>query len=66
MSKGGWKLVYGAWFYIDNFGHMLTGWQRINNYWYYLGEADDGAMKTGTVNIGGRNYTFNSSGILIN
>ena len=66
MSKGGWKLVYGAWFYIDNFGHMLTGWQRINNYWYYLGEANDGAMKTGTVNIGGRNYTFNSSGILIN
>ena len=44
---------------------MLTGWQKINGYWYYLGETTDGSMKTGTIFIGGRYYTFNNGGVLV-
>ena len=61
----GWKLINGSWYYLDSFGHMLTGWQKINGYWYYLGEATDGSMKTGTIFIGGRYYTFNNGGVLV-
>ena len=61
----GWKLINGSWYYLDSFGHMLTGWQKINGYWYYLGEETDGSMKTGTISIGGRYYTFNNGGVLV-
>lgn len=61
----GWKLISGSWYYLDPFGHMLTGWQKINGYWYYLGETTDGSMKTGTIFIGGRYYTFNNGGVLV-
>jgi glucan-binding YG repeat protein len=35
-------------------------WVKSGGYWYYL--KDNGYMATGTITIGGKTYTFDSSG----
>ena len=34
--------VYKYWFYIDENRGMLTGWQLLNNKWYYFNSVSDG------------------------
>ena len=41
-----WGLVDGLWYYFDKDGRMLTGWQFINNQWYYLCREEDIKTKT--------------------
>lgn len=38
-----------AWFLFDDSGYMLYSWQQQSGNWYYLGESNDGAMKTGWI-----------------
>ena len=33
-----------AWFLFDHNGKMMTGWQKINNSWYYLHPFKDGIL----------------------
>jgi hypothetical protein len=61
----GWKKVGTKWYYLGANGDMKTGWLKDGGKWYYLGSASDGAMKTGTVRIGAKNYTFNKSGVWV-
>jgi glucan-binding YG repeat protein len=61
----GWKKVGTKWYYLGANGDMKTGWLKDGGKWYYLGSASDGAMKTGTVKIGAKNYTFNKSGVWV-
>ncbi|PNV63814.1 hypothetical protein C0033_00315 [Clostridium sp. chh4-2] len=42
-----WGIVDGLWYYFDRDGRMLTGWQFINNQWYYLCREEDSKIKTG-------------------
>ena len=41
-----WGMVDGLWYYFDRDGRMLTGWQYINNQWYYLCQEEDSKTKT--------------------
>ena len=34
--------VYKYWFYIDENRGMLTGWQLLNNKWYYFNSVSNG------------------------
>ena len=44
---------------------MRTGWQKLGDVWYYLGDRNDGSMKTGWYVIDGKKYYFDqSSGIM--
>ena len=44
---------------------MRTGWQKLGDVWYYLGDQNDGSMKTGWYVIDGKKYYFDqSSGIM--
>ncbi|CUQ42457.1 MULTISPECIES: leucine-rich repeat protein [Hungatella] len=42
-----WGMVDGLWYYFDGEGRMLTGWQFINNQWYYLCREEDSKTKNG-------------------
>ena len=45
--ENGWKSINGAWYYFASY-EMQSGWQSdIDNETYYLGDENDGAMKTG-------------------
>ena len=37
-----WKYIDGHWYYFGGSGWMLTGFQKINDVWYYLQEKRDG------------------------
>lgn len=42
-----WGMVDGLWYYFDGEGRMLTGWQYINQQWYYLCTEEDTKTKIG-------------------
>lgn len=51
------------WFWFDRNGHMLTGWQRIGNKWYYLNPVRNSTY--GACQLGGitpDQYTLNADG----
>ena len=39
------------WFYFDEQGKMLSGWQKIGEHWYYMN--GDGVMLSGWQEVGG-------------
>ena len=61
-SKGEWRKVGGKYYYYVG-GKKQTGWQKIDNVWYYLNES--GVMQTGWLNLGGTWYYLNSSGHML-
>lgn len=42
---GGWHLIRGDWYLLDEDGYRLSGWQQVDGARYYLGS--DGRMATG-------------------
>lgn len=42
---GGWQLIRGTWYLLDDDGYRLSGWQTVDGARYYLGES--GQMATG-------------------
>ncbi|MDR1765716.1 MAG: hypothetical protein LBR77_06460 [Lachnospiraceae bacterium] len=67
LDRGGsypaatWFYWQGDWYHFDGDGYMQTGWLQDGAQTYYL--SDSGAMvHDATLNIGGANYTFDSSG----
>lgn len=39
--------INGKWYLFDSEGWMLYDWKLSGDYWYYLGNSDDGSMKSG-------------------
>lgn len=51
------------WFYFDENGKMLTGWQVIGGKWYYLNTASDGSLGACLLNTTTPDgYTVNENG----
>ena len=46
-TKNGWEKINGKWYLFDSEGWMLYDWKLSGDYWYYLGNSDDGSMKSG-------------------
>ncbi|WP_026890189.1 hypothetical protein [Lacrimispora aerotolerans] len=61
-AKGCFGAVDNIWYYFDQDGYMVTGWQQVGNDWYYFEE--DGHMVTGPAYVGQVYYYFESSGKL--
>lgn len=63
-TKNGWEKINGKWYLFDEKGWMLYDWKYKDDNWYYLGTADDGAMKTGWILDNGHWYYLNDSGAM--
>ncbi len=50
-----------AWYYFNNKGYIVTGWQKLDGTWYYLNPSN-GIMMTGWQAINGKWYYMNGSG----
>lgn len=59
-SIGKWEKINNIWYYFDNEGFMVTGFQSIDGKLYYF--ESSGAMKTGWKKIDGYWYYFSSGG----
>ena len=53
--------IDGAWYYFNNNGYMLTGWQKIGGKWYYL-ETNGGEVYRMASFINGNWYYLNPAG----
>ncbi len=61
MVTSNWVKSGGKWYYMKADGYMAASqWLKLGADWYYV--DGNGVMVTGTVTIGGKQYTFNSSG----
>lgn len=58
----GWKYIDWHWYYFNDGGQMLAGWQQINGKSYYLGADNDGAMKYGWQKLDNVWYYLGGSG----
>ena len=59
----GWVNDGGTWYYMNDGGAMQVGWVKSGVLWYYM--SGSGAMVTGTRTIDGKQYTFNSDGVML-
>ena len=64
----------GAWYYLSNDGKMLTGWQKVNNVWYYFKPENGNGYGTMYMNTvlqitdslwGTGYYAFDSNGACV-
>lgn len=58
----GWKEIEGLWYYFNEAGIKLTGWQLINYNWYHLDKH--GIMEKGWIKDDGNKYYLNNEGIM--
>lgn len=56
-----WKQDSNGWWNTKGSSYS-TGWESINNSWYYFGQ--DGYMKTGWINNNGSWYFADNSGVM--
>lgn len=46
-TKDAWEFIDEKWYLFDPEGRMIYDWKKDASNWYYFGECNDGAMKTG-------------------
>ena len=71
-TNNGWEQVDGKWYKFDQNGWMQSGWQPWGTdstgqtAWYYMGDPNDGSMKTSTWVQGkdGKQYFVDHSGVM--
>lgn len=57
-----WVHTGGSWYWIDEYGEMVTGWREIDGQWYFFNNS--GAMQTGWHDDGSSWYWFGSDGAM--
>jgi N-acetylmuramoyl-L-alanine amidase len=65
-AKDCWEKINNKWYLFDSQGYMLYDWKSDEGKWYYLGDNNDGAMKTGWVydkNLG-HWYYMDANGVM--
>lgn len=71
-TSNGWEQIDGKWYKFDQNGWMQSGWQPWGTdstgqtAWYYMGDPNDGSMKTSTWVQGkdGKYYFVDHSGVM--
>ncbi len=63
-TTNGWEYIDGKWYFFNSEGYMVYDWKKDGNSWYYLGNLNDGVMRTGWCKDVSTNiwYYFNNSG----
>lgn len=65
-TQDSWEKIDGYWYLFDSKGYMTYSWQYSNGgNWYYLGNANDGAMKTGWLLQENNWYYLNNEGAMV-
>ena len=62
MVEGGWVESASKRYFLDKDGVMQSGVIKVDDAVYYLGDSNDGSVKTGEQEIGDETYTFEADG----
>ncbi|WP_252242930.1 N-acetylmuramoyl-L-alanine amidase [Clostridium sp. ZS2] len=63
-TKDRWEKINNKWYLFDSEGWMLYNWKYTEGNWYYLGENEDGSMKTGWLLQNNNWYYFYDTGAM--
>lgn len=63
-AKDQWLKIKNKWYLFDESGWMLYDWKSDDGKWYYLGQNNDGALKTGWLLKDSKWYYLDESGIM--
>jgi lysozyme len=65
-TKNAWEFIEGKWYLFNAEGWMIYDWKKDASNWYYFGDCNDGAMKTGWCydKKSCKWYYFNEEGIM--
>ncbi len=61
----GWIELEGDYYYINNEGALLSGWQKIDGKWYYFYHEESDIMVTGWAYVNGNWYYMSGSGAMV-
>ena len=64
-TSSGWEKIDNKWYMFDSEGWMIYDWKKDGNSWYFLGESDDGSMKTSWHLIDKVWYYFDKNGTML-
>ncbi|GEA30016.1 GH25 family lysozyme [Clostridium diolis] len=66
FTKDAWEFINGKWYLFDSEGWMIHDWKKYGDSWYYFGDYNNGAMKTGWYcdEKSSKWYYFNGEGIM--
>jgi len=62
VPEKGWIFTNQHWYYFDDKGYLVTGWQNIGGKWYYFDRNN--VMITGWMQLGATWYYLQSSGAM--
>lgn len=62
--RTGWLTYQGNRYYLTSNGTMKVGWLKYKGLYYYFNSSGK-MVKNTTLNIGGKNYTFNANGVRV-
>ena len=60
-TRSEWEYIGGKWYYFDQNGWMVTGWQKVKGSWYYM-ESNGARVADGWKWINNKCYYFDKNG----
>ena len=60
-TRSGWEYIGSKWYYFDQNGWMVTGWQKVKGSWYYM-ESKGAMVNSGWKWINSKCYYFDKNG----
>ena len=60
-TRSEWEYIGGKWYYFDQNGWMVTGWQKVKGSWYYM-ESNGAMVSSGWKWINSKCYYFDKNG----
>nr|DAN14227.1 MAG TPA: hypothetical protein [Bacteriophage sp.] len=61
---GRWAYIDGRWYVFDQKGHMIKGWFKQGDDWYYMNPADGAMISSQWVDVDGKSYYLTKSGLM--
>ena len=60
-TRSDWEYIGNKWYYFDQNGWMITGWQKVSGSWYYM-ESNGARVADGWKWINNKCYYFDKNG----
>ena len=64
IIAGRWAYIDGRWYVFDQKGHMIKGWFKQGDDWYYMNPADGAMISEQWVDVDGKSYYLTQSGLM--
>jgi len=61
---GRWAMIDSRWYVFDQKGYLIKGWFKQESDWYYLNSEDGAMLSSQWIEVDGKSYYLQSSGLV--